>query len=154
MLATAGITCPQATPGPDSAGCSAGRADDGEPYAVQLQAACGDDGLFAAVFQAGGTHAVPQLPTQPGAPQAQGVPLVDKQFVCIQAIARQGQSAAHYHVQAMDPAQVDACRNDATCTEHQPQPGAACTIATPQGCASGWVKADALEVFSNGIGAR
>lgn len=154
MIVAAGITCPQAAPGPDSTGCSAGLADNGQAYEVELQAGCGDDGFFAAVFQAGGANVVPQLSNQPGAAQASGASLPDKQFVCIQAIAHQGQRAAYYHVRAMDPAQVDACRDDATCAEHRPAADAACTMATPQGCASGWVKADALEVFSNGIGAR
>ena len=154
MLASAGITCPQTSPGPDSRGCSAGLAEDGTPYDVELQAGCGDDGFFAAVLQTGGAGILPRLPTQAGAPHEHGATLADKQFVCIQAIARQGQRAAYYHVRAMDPAQVDACRDDATCAEHRPAADAACTLATPQGCASGWVKADALEVFSNGIGAR
>lgn len=153
ILTAAGITCPQTAPGPDSTGCSAGLADNGQAYEVELQAGCGDDGFFAAVFQAGGADVVPQLSSPSGAAHAQAASLPDKQFVCIQAIARQGQRAAYYHVQAMDPAQVDACRDDATCAEHRPAADAACTMATPQGCASGWVKADALEVFSNGIGA-
>ena len=153
MLASAGITCPQTSPGPDSTGCSAGLGEDGKPYDVQLQAGCGDDGFFAAVYQTGGAGILPRLPTQAGAAHAHDATLADKQFVCIQAIARQGQTPTYYHVQAMDPAQVDACRDDATCADHRPPAGATCTIATPQGCASGWVKADTLEVFSNGIGA-
>ena len=153
MLASAGITCPQAAPGPDSAGCSAGLAANGEPYAVQLQGACNDDGFYAAVFQADGARVLPRLPTQPAAADTDGPSLADQQFVCIKAIARQGQSAAYYYVQAMDPAQVAACHDDATCQEYRPPAGAACTVTTPQGCTSGWVEADALEVFSNGIGA-
>ena len=152
LLAAAGITCPQASPGPDSTGCSAGLADNGKPYEVQLQATCGDDGFFAAVLQTGGASLLPRLPTQPGSADEHGALLSDNQFVCIQAIARQGQAVAYYRVQAMDPAEVAACRGDATCDQHRPPAGAACTVATPQGCASGWVKADTLEVFSNGIG--
>ena len=81
MLATAGITCPQAAPGPDSTGCSAGLGEDGKPYDVELQAGCGDDGFFAAVWQSGGAGILPRLPIQAGAPHEHGATLADKQFV-------------------------------------------------------------------------
>lgn len=143
LIARAGIRCDSSPASVNSADCHAGNG-----YAIDLHPDCGDDGFFAASL---GPHAVP-LAAQPGAEASGSLP--GNQFVCIQASARQAQDPDYYYVQAMDPAQVAACHGDATCQEYLPAADAACTAARPQGCSQGWVTADALEVFSNGIGAQ
>jgi hypothetical protein len=142
LIARAGIRCDSSPASVNSTDCHAGNG-----YAIDLHPDCADDGFFAASL---GPQAVP-LAAQPGAEASGQLP--GNQFVCIQATARQAQNPDYYYVQAMDPAQVAACHDDATCQEYLPAADAACTAARPQGCSQGWVKADTLEVFSNGIGA-
>lgn len=142
LIARAGIRCDSSPASVNSADCHAGNG-----YAIDLHPDCADDGFFAASL---GPQAVP-LAAQPGAETSGQLP--GNQFVCIQATARRAQAPDYYYVQAMDPAQVPACAGDATCQAYRPAAGARCSLSQPQGCVSGWVPADTLEVFSNGIGA-
>ena len=151
MLQRAGIRCPDTPVQAASIGCRAGQQGADPGYAVELHAGCGDDGLFAATFAGAPVPAPGQLPAADTGAAHDGL-LDDGQFVCIQATARRAQTPDYYYVQAMDPAQVPACAGDATCQAYRPTAGARCSLSRQEGCASGWVPADALEVFSNGIG--
>ncbi|KQQ73244.1 hypothetical protein ASF73_10840 [Xanthomonas sp. Leaf131] len=85
------------------------------------------------------------------------------QLVCIQGIGRTGQNPLYYYVVAVPASSVAKCKNNALCEQYgdrpikrsKPAAGEACHAAAPGqyvgDCAKGWVSADALDVFSNGL---
>ncbi len=143
-------------------GCTAGNVDAGDFYDVALSPACGNAGFFAGVAQANGVDALDAVPTT-GSGAVARARLAQGQLVCIQAIGRAGQNPLYYYVIAIPADSVAQCRNNLACGTYGDRPiqrstpatGDRCHPAAPGtyvgDCAQGWVGADALEVFSNGI---
>lgn len=143
-------------------GCKAGNVDAGDFYDVELSPACDDAGLFAGVAQASGVDALDAVPTT-GSSVIARVRLAQGQLVCIQAIGRAGQNPLYYYVIAIPADSVAGCKNNSACRTYGDRPiqrsksatGGSCHAAAPGqyvgDCAQGWVGADALDVFSNGI---
>jgi hypothetical protein len=143
-------------------GCTAGNVDAGDFYDVELSPACDDAGLFAGVAQASGVDALDAVPTT-GSSVVARARLAQGQLVCIQAIGRAGQNPLYYYVIAIPADSVAGCKNNSVCRTYGDRPiqrsksatGGSCHAAAPGqyvgDCAQGWVGADALDVFSNGI---
>ncbi|OAX87764.1 hypothetical protein A7D16_14630 [Xanthomonas nasturtii] len=85
------------------------------------------------------------------------------QLVCIRGIGRTGQNPLYYYAVAIPASSVAKCNNNTLCEKYgdrpikrlRPSAGDACHAAAPGqyvgDCAQGWVAADALDVFSNGL---
>ncbi|WP_205393502.1 hypothetical protein [Xanthomonas hydrangeae] len=98
-----------------------------------------------------------------GSNAAANANLAQGQLVCVQGIGRAGQNPLYYYVVAIPASSVAKCKNNALCEEYGDRPikrlapaaGDACHAAAPGqyvgDCAQGWVSANALDVFSNGI---
>ena len=134
---------------------AAGEACFAGDYDLELAPGCGDDGFFAGV---GGEDGAVLLDRAPPDDTVQVATLSRGQFVCIEAIARAGQDPAYYYVTAIPVSEVEACAGNALCQTYGDREvrwhaGAARTGArtAASGRASGWVDADALDVFSNGL---
>lgn len=143
-------------------GCIAGNMDAGDFYDIELSPSCGQDGFFAGVSEA----EAPLLDTLPvtGSKTRINAKLSQGQFLCVQATARAGQQPAYYYVIAIPTAGIAACQGKPICSRYgdrqidfvaRPRTGTACSPATGgryQGdCAHGWVDAQRLDVFSDGL---
>lgn len=159
LLQASGVQCADANM---AKGCTAGNVDAGDFYDVELSPACDDAGLFAGVAQASGVDALDAVPTT-GSSVVARARLAQGQLVCIQAIGRAGQNPLYYYVIAIPADSVAGCKNNPACRTYGDRPiqrsksatGGNCHAAAPGqyvgDCAQGWVGADALDVFSNGI---
>ncbi|MCS3747028.1 hypothetical protein FHY18_002624 [Xanthomonas arboricola] len=159
FLQASGVQCADANM---AKGCTAGNVDAGDFYDVELSPACGDAGLFAGVAQVSGVEALDAAPTT-GSRAVARARLAQGQLVCIQAIGRAGQNPLYYYVIAIPADSVAGCKNNPACGTYGDRPiqrsksvpGGSCHAAAPGqyvgDCAQGWVGADALDVFSNGI---
>ncbi|MEA9859465.1 hypothetical protein ABFU27_00955 [Xanthomonas campestris pv. raphani] len=159
LLQATGVQCADANM---AKGCTAGNVDAGDFYDVELSPACDDAGLFAGVAQASGVDALDAVPTT-GSSVVARARLAQGQLVCIQAIGRAGQNPLYYYVIAIPADSVAGCINNSVCRTYGDRPiqrsksatGGSCHAAAPGqyvgDCAQGWVGADALDVFSNGI---
>ncbi|MCC5069475.1 hypothetical protein [Xanthomonas campestris] len=159
LLQASGVQCADANM---AKGCTAGNVDAGDFYDVELSPACDDAGLFAGVAQASGVDALDAVPTT-GSSVVARARLAQGQLVCIQAIGRAGQNPLYYYVIAIPADSVAGCKNNPACRTYGDRPiqrsksatGESCHAAAPGqyvgDCAQGWVGADALDVFSNGI---
>ncbi|WDJ01516.1 hypothetical protein JH314_19705 [Xanthomonas campestris] len=159
LLQASGVQCADANM---AKGCTAGNVDAGDFYDVELSPACDDAGLFAGVAQASGVDALDAVPTT-GSSVVARARLAQGQLVCIQAIGRAGQNPLYYYVIAIPADSVAGCKNNPVCRTYGDRPiqrsksvtGGSCHAAAPGqyvgDCAQGWVGADALDVFSNGI---
>ncbi|MCC5073675.1 hypothetical protein [Xanthomonas campestris] len=159
LLQASGVQCADANM---AKGCTAGNVDAGDFYDVELSPACDDAGLFAGVAQASGVDALDAVPTT-GSSVVARARLAQGQLVCIQAIGRAGQNPLYYYVIAIPADSVAGCKNNPVCRTYGDRPiqrsksatGGSCHAAAPGqyvgNCAQGWVGADALDVFSNGI---
>ncbi|WDJ06610.1 hypothetical protein [Xanthomonas campestris] len=159
LLQASGVQCADANM---AKGCTAGNVDAGDFYDVELSPACDDAGLFAGVAQASGVDALDAVPTT-GSSVVARARLAQGQLVCIQAIGRAGQKPLYYYVIAIPADSVAGCKNNSVCRTYGDRPiqrsksatGGSCHAAAPGqyvgDCAQGWVGADALDVFSNGI---
>ncbi|MCW2035303.1 hypothetical protein [Xanthomonas campestris] len=159
LLQASGVQCADANM---AKGCTAGNVDAGDFYDVELSPACDDAGLFAGVAQASGVDALDAVPTT-GSSVVARARLAQGQLVCIQAIGRAGQNPLYYYVIAIPADSVAGCINNSVCRTYGDRPiqrsksatGGSCHAAAPGqyvgDCAQGWVGADALDVFSNGI---
>ena len=159
LLQASGVQCADANM---ANGCTAGNVDAGDFYDVELSPACDDAGLFAGVAQASGVDALDAVPTT-GSSVVARARLAQGQLVCIQAIGRAGQNPLYYYVIAIPADSVAGCINNSVCRTYGDRPiqrsksatGGSCHAAAPGqyvgDCAQGWVGADALDVFSNGI---
>lgn len=153
-----GAQCGDAASGRD---CIIGNVQAGDFYDIDLSPSCGDDGFFAGV-SADKATLLDTLPVT-GSKVQDNATLARDQFVCVQATARSGQQPGYYYVVVIAPDDVAACRGKPICQQYgqrpvqlqaQPRTGAACAAASGQwqgDCARGWVSADALDVFSNGL---
>ncbi|WP_369940885.1 hypothetical protein [Xanthomonas medicagonis] len=158
LIQASGTQCPDAT---GSRGCEAGNLEAGDFYDVDLSPQC-DAYSFAGVVRDEGVDALDRVPTTGSASQARAH-FAPNQFVCVQAIARAGQNPMYYYVVAVPTASVEQCKGKDICSTYGDRPiqrrvpgqGGACRLAAPGiyvgDCAQGWVSAEALEVFSNGI---
>lgn len=158
LIQASGTHCPDAT---GSRGCTAGNLEAGDFYDVDLSPQC-DAYSFAGVARDQGVDALDRVPTTGSAPQVRAHFAPD-QFVCVQAIARAVQNPMYYYVVAVPTASVEQCKGNELCSTYGDRPiqrrvpgqGGACRLAAPGvyvgDCAQGWVSAEALEVFSNGI---
>ena len=159
LLQASGVQCADANM---AKGCTAGNVDAGDFYDVELSPACDDAGLFAGVAQASGVDVLDAVPTT-GSSVVARARLAQGQLVCIQAIGRAGQNPLYYYVIAIPADSVAGCKNNSVCRTYGDRPiqrsksatGGSCHAAAPGqyvgDCAQGWVGADALDVFSNGI---
>ena len=159
LLQASGVQCADVNM---AKGCTAGNVDAGDFYDVELSPACDDAGLFAGVAQASGVDALDAVPTT-GSSVVARARLAQGQLVCIQAIGRAGQNPLYYYVIAIPADSVAGCINNSVCRTYGDRPiqrsksatGGSCHAAAPGqyvgDCAQGWVGADALDVFSNGI---
>ncbi|WP_183111945.1 hypothetical protein [Xanthomonas campestris] len=159
LLQASGVQCADANM---ANGCTAGNVDAGDFYDVELSPACDDAGLFAGVAQASGVDALDAVPTT-GSSVVARARLAQGQLVCIQAIGRAGQNPLYYYVIAIPADSVAGCKNNPACRTYGDRPiqrsksatGGSCHAAAPGqyvgDCAQGWVGADALDVFPNGI---
>ncbi|MCC4617721.1 hypothetical protein LL972_17235 [Xanthomonas campestris pv. asclepiadis] len=159
LLQASGVQCIDANM---AKGCIAGNVDAGDFYDVELSPACGDAGFFAGVTQANGVDVLDAVPTT-GSNAIARARLAQGQLVCIQAIGRAGQNPLYYYVIAIPADSVAGCKNNPACGTYGDRPiqrsksatGESCHAAAPGqyvgDCAQGWVGADALDVFSNGI---
>nr|WP_199680201.1 MULTISPECIES: hypothetical protein [unclassified Xanthomonas] len=159
VIRASGVTCADAT---SATGCTAGNLDAGDFYDVDVLPECGDDGFFAGVSRASGAEALDAVPATGSAATATAH-LAQGQLVCIQAIARGGQNPRYYYVVTIPASRVAACKDSALCETYgdrairrlKPADGTLCRAAA-QGrhvgdCAQGWIDAQALDVFSNGM---
>lgn len=158
LIQSSGVTCTDASAG---RGCTAGDVDSGDFYDVELSPGCGDQGFFAGVADAKGAETLDTVPTT-GSKAAATARLSKGQLVCVQGIGRAGQNPMFYYVVAVPAATVDKCKGNALCDTYGDRPitglasgGEACHAAAPGqyagNCARGWVSADVLDVFSNGM---
>ncbi|MBB4131362.1 hypothetical protein [Xanthomonas sp. 3075] len=159
LIQASGVQCTDAKM---ATGCTAGNVDAGDFYDVELSPVCGDAGFFAGVAQADGVDVLDAVPTT-GSRAFARAKLAQGQLVCIQGIGRAGQNPLYYYVVAIPADSVAKCKNDPACGTYgdrriqrsTPAASKSCHAAAPGhyvgDCAQGWVGADALDVFSNGI---
>lgn len=152
-----GARCADAAGGRD---CIVGNVEAGDYYDIELFPPCDAEGFFAGV-SAPEAVALDTLPVT-GSDARPNATLAQDQFLCVQAIARSGQQPAYYYAIAIAPEGVSACRDAPICERYGERPvrweaqartGVACNVEAPwQGdCARGWIEADVLEAFSDGI---
>lgn len=159
LIRASGVTCSNASAG---TGCTAGDVDSGDFYDVELSPDCGDQGFFAGVAEAKGVETLDAVPSS-GSKATATAKLSKGQLVCVQGIGRTGQNPLFYYVVAIPANTVDKCKDNALCDTYGDRPinnrvatgGEACHAAAPGhyagNCAQGWVSADVLDVFSNGM---
>ncbi|WP_372362072.1 hypothetical protein ACCQ10_02295 [Xanthomonas sp. NCPPB 1325] len=143
-------------------GCIAGNVDKGDFYDVEFSPDCGDEGFFAGIAQANGVDLLDVVPAT-GSSASTTARLAQGQLVCVQAIGRAGQNPRYYYVAAIPADTIAKCKNNPLCNTYSDRPikqikparGESCRAAAPGqyvgNCAQGWVSADALDVFSNGL---
>ncbi|MFW3173818.1 hypothetical protein EX530_03800 [Xanthomonas phaseoli] len=159
LIQATGVSCTDAKA---ANGCTAGNVDRGDFYDVEFSPECGNEGFFAGVAQANGVDLLNVVPTT-GSSATATANLAQGQLVCVQAIGRAGQNPRYYYVTAIPADTIAKCKNNALCKTYgdrpikqiKPERGEGCHAAAPGQsvgtCAQGWVSADALDVFSNGI---
>jgi len=125
---------------------------------VDLYESCGRDGLFGAVSTDDGIAVKERPETDAGSVARLG----GGQFLCIRGVARQEQNPEWYFVMAIPVATVAGCANRELCRIYGDRPvawavppsGNPCVLKSDRyagDCASGWVAAESIEVFSEGI---
>lgn len=141
--------------------CTIGDLTTGDFYDIELQDGCSSSGFFAGVIDAK-ADLLDTLPVT-GSKTVVNASVTDGQFLCVRATARAGQKPAYFYVSPLATAQVDACKNEATCSRYGSRPvlqGAQrlekeCTLGKEGrlggDCPRGWINADAVEPFSNGL---
>lgn len=159
LIQASGVTCTNASAG---TGCTAGDVDSGDFYDVELSPDCGEQGFFAGVAEDKGVEALNAVPSTGSKTHATAT-LSKGQLVCVQGIGRTGQNPLFYYVVAIPAATVAKCKGNALCDTYGDRPisglagtaGEACHATAPGhyagNCAQGWVAADVLDVFSNGM---
>ncbi|MBO9826957.1 hypothetical protein J7373_01705 [Xanthomonas sp. A2111] len=143
-------------------GCVSGNMEAGDFYDIDLSPSCDADGNFAGLAEPNAAL-LDSLPVT-GSKAQTTARLSNKQFVCILATAHTGQQSDYYYVAAIPPTSVSACRGKPICNLYGERPiefisqhkqGKICTLtsdARPEGdCAQGWIEAQKLDVFSDGI---
>jgi hypothetical protein len=130
----------------------------GGDYDVELRPDCGPDGLFAGVSDPKGALLIDKAPPEDTVRRAT---LAQGQIVCVEAIARAGDSASYYYVVAVSALDVEACKTSPVCKRygdrkidwHVPHDEAGCREVSKGrfegNCAAGWVRESRLEIFAN-----
>lgn len=159
LIQASGVKCSDASKG---AGCTAGDVDSGDFYDVELSPACGEQGFFAGVAEDKGVDTLDAVPST-GSRVSTTARLSKGQLVCVQAIGRAGQNPLFYYLVAIPAATVGKCKGSALCETYGDRPisgmkemgSEACHVAGPGhyagNCAQGWVSADVLDLFSDGM---
>jgi hypothetical protein len=159
LIQATGVTCTDAKA---AKGCTAGNVASGDFYDVELSPDCGDEGFFAGVTQGKGIDLLDVVPAT-GSSATTTAHLAQGQLVCVQAIGRAGQNPLYYYVAAIPADTIARCKNNALCKTYgdrpikqmKPASSESCHAVVPGhyvgNCAQGWVSADALDVFSNGL---
>ena len=144
-----------------SPSCTIGDLATGDFYDVEMQDDCGSGGFFAGVT-ALKADLLDSLPVT-GSKVAVNAAVSSGQFLCVRATARAGQQPAYFYVSPLPPTEVDACRDQETCNRYGARPvlpGAMhmtgeCTVddagKISAECFRGWISADEVEPFSNGL---
>lgn len=125
-------------------------------YDLELIPGCGNSDFFAGVSNEGGALLVNRAPPDDTIKIAT---LSAGQLVCVQAIARAGQDPAYYYVRTTPVSEIPACTDNELCEKYGDRKIQWHVDATERGVspkgrgsgASGWVDADDLDVFSNGL---
>lgn len=135
---------------------SAGKACFAGDYDLELVPGCGDGGFFAGVSNDAGALLVDRAPPD----DTRKIATLSKgQFVCIEAIARARQEPAYYYVTTVPVEDVGACAGNELCeaygdreiTWHVDPSRFEGRRPGPRPSASGWIDANDLDVFSNGL---
>lgn len=141
--------------------CTLGDIGTGDFYDVEVLDDCSSRGFFAGVI-ASKADLLSTLPVT-GSEAGVNATVSSGQFLCVRATARAGQQPAYFYVSPMRPDEIDACRNQETCKRFASRPVIAgtmrvtgeCTVdnagRTSAQCFRGWIHADAVEPFSNGL---
>lgn len=132
--------------------CTSGRSS------VDLYESCGREGLFGAVSTDDGII----LKERPEADADSVARLGGGQFLCVRGLARKKQNPEWYFVMAIPVATVAGCTGKGLCKIYGDRPvtwtvpphGKPCVLKDDKyvgDCASGWVTAGSIEVFTEGI---
>lgn len=150
LAKVANVECAATNNGQTS--CTAGR------LSVDLHEDCGREALFGAVSADDGIT----LKEKPEADAGSVARLGGGQFLCIRGLARQEQNPEWYFVMAIPVTTVADCAGKELCRIYGDRPvawavqksGKPCELKNDRyvgDCASGWVTAESIEIFSEGI---
>jgi hypothetical protein len=129
----------------------------GGDYDIELRPDCGPNGLFAGVSDPKGALLIDKAPPEDTVRRAT---LSQGQVVCIEAIARAGDSASYYYVVAMPLSAITVCDTNPVCQKygdrdvdwHTPHGRSACRSVAlgrfSNECPTGWVRESKLEIFA------
>lgn len=158
FLAKIGAQCKNPETGQ---GCIIGNMEAGDYYDVELNPGCSENGVFGGVI-ANGPALLDTLPVT-GSNARETARLSKNQLLCVQAVARAGQTPSYYHVVALNPSQIEACSHQPACSRYQAvhielagqsSSGNECTLDSDlratDGCAQGWIDADSVEIPPSG----
>ena len=134
--------------------CIGGKPENGDIYDVELRPDCSAGGFFGGVAEEGGAELRDALPPKDEVTLAV---LPKGQLLCIEAIGRAGQQPEYFYVTTIRASAVAACKNNRLCDlygdrridmKSNPAP---CPLTGDRSCAAGWIDADAVEAFENGM---
>jgi hypothetical protein len=131
-----------------------GKPENGDIYDVELRPDCGADGFFGGVAEKSGAELRDGLPPTDETTVAV---LPKGQFVCILAIARAGQQPDYFYVTTIQTSAVPECKGNHLCdlygdrTVGMRMPPVPCPVTGDTSCVAGWIDADAVESFDNGM---
>ncbi|GAB6194824.1 hypothetical protein [Lysobacter xanthus] len=144
----------ECTPKGREIACIGGKPENGDIYDVELRPDCGADGFFGGVADDSGAELRDALAPNDEATLAV---LSKGQLVCIQAIARAGQQPDYFFVSTIQRSAVPSCRGNRLCDMYGDRrvdlrsTPRECPVTRDTSCVAGWVDADALESFDNGM---
>jgi hypothetical protein len=134
--------------------CVGGKPENGDLYDVELRPDCGPDGFFGGVAEESGAELRDALPPK----DEKTLAVVPKgQLLCIEAIGRAGQQPEYFYVTTIQVPAVAACKGNRLCDlygdrrvdmKSGPSP---CPVTGDRSCAAGWIDADTVESFENGM---
>jgi hypothetical protein len=129
-------------------------------YQIELIQNCESGAFYAGVAQEGGVILKDRIV---GDDPKDVAKLSDKQFVCVQGIAKTAQESEWFYVVAVPVSEVTDCKDNSICQDYGDKPvdwllnkpTGECHLVGTNGftgsCAAGWIKPDALDQFSNGL---
>jgi len=121
---------------------------------VELRPDCGADGFFGGVAEDSGAELRDALPPKD---EVTFAILPKGQLVCIQAIGRAGQQPEYFFVTTIRASAIPACKGNHLCEIYgdrrvdmrsKPVP---CPVTGEASCVAGWINADAVDSFDNGM---
>lgn len=135
--------------------CLGGKPEYGDIYDVELMPDCGAGGFFGGVVEQKGAELRDVLP--PNDKETQAV-LSKGQIVCIRAIGRAGQQPSYFYVSTMPMSDIALCKGNRLCdlygdraVQWHGSPTPCPPPAMSSACAEGWIDADMVEAFENGL---